>query len=99
MSPYPTSEDARRRLREAQRAEADALATVTRAQAARDRLQAKVDRADAEVAAAIQELAGVSGVERAAQLLGVTVREVRSLIRTAAQDRGLEAPPTASVLG
>lgn len=99
MSPYPTSEDARRRLREAQRAEADALSTVTRAQAARERLRAKVDRADAEVATAVQELAGVSGVDRAAQLLGVTAREVRSLARTAAQDRGLEAPPTASVLG
>lgn len=99
MSPFPTSEDARRRLREAQRAEADALSAVTRAQAARDRLQAKVDRADIEIADAVQALAGVSGLDRAAQLLGVTVREVRNLTRTATQDRSTEATSAASVLG
>lgn len=99
MSPFPTSEDARRRLREAQRAEADALSAVTRAQAARDRLQTKVDRADAKITDAVQSLAGVSGLDRAAQLLGVTVREVRSLTRKATQEHSTEATSAASVLG
>ncbi|GEM_PF-3773705 len=76
-------QDARERMRQAQREEATALAAVTGAQAARDRLQRKVDAADDGVAQAIARLASTSGVERAAVLLDEPVALVRRLAQSA----------------
>lgn len=77
MTAYPVTNDARQRLRRAQRAETEALAAVTRAQQARIRLQAKVDAADLAVAVAISRLVDVSGAERTAQLLDESTTAVR----------------------
>ncbi|MFC6706861.1 hypothetical protein [Flexivirga alba] len=83
MSAYPVNDNARQRLRDAQRAEAEALAAVTRAQLARSKLQTKVDASDLAVAAAIRRLVDVSGAERTAQLLDETTRAVRRWIHLA----------------
>ena len=88
MSRYPVNGDARQRLRDAQRAEADALAAVTRAQVARAKLQTKVDAADLAIASAISRLVGCSGVDRAAQLLDGSPGSVRRWIH-----HGDAAPP------
>lgn len=74
MSPFPTDPDARKRLHDAQRAEADALKAVELAARARDRVQAKLDTANAEVDRAKSTLVAVSGPWRAALLLNEDVR-------------------------
>lgn len=89
MNSLPTREDARRRLQEAQRAEAVALADTTKAYAARARVQHRVDSADAAIAEAVAKLAEVSGLERAAQLLDQPV----GLIKRAAQSSARSASP------
>ncbi|KGN29455.1 hypothetical protein N802_13640 [Knoellia sinensis KCTC 19936] len=52
MGTNPIRQDARRRLQEAQRAEAIALSDTTKAYAARARVQKRVDVADQDIAAA-----------------------------------------------
>ena len=56
MKTHPNREDARRRLHEAQRAEAAALAGTTKAYAVRARVQARVDAADQNIAEAVAKL-------------------------------------------
>lgn len=86
MSQYPASESARQRLREAQRLEGEALTAVTKALATRDRLAHKVEAVENVVAARVSTLVDVSGLERAAQLLGEPVNVVRRLSRRADSD-------------
>ena len=89
MNSHPTREEARRRLQEAQRAEAVALSETTKAYTARARVQERVDTADQAIAASIARVAEVSGLPRAAQLLdeplGVVKRAVRSCERNGSQ--------------
>ena len=75
--PISVSDDARQRLRDAQRAEAAALSVVTAATAARERLEPRITAADQRVDEAVAELVAVSGVDRTAQLLGEPVSAVR----------------------
>jgi len=89
LNSHPTREDARRRLQEAQRAEAVALADTTKAYAARARAQKRIDAADQVIADAVAKLAEVSGLDRAAHLLdeplGAVKRAVRSSERNGSQ--------------
>lgn len=82
MCPLPTDPEARRRLLEAQRAEADALKTVELAARARDRVQTKLDAAQAELDAAKASLIACSGVSRSAILLAEDKTSLRRLART-----------------
>lgn len=77
MTTVPIGSDARRRLQEAQRAESAALAATTKAYAALDRVQRRVEIAQGDVDRAVAALVDVSGVDRAAQLLGQPVGAVR----------------------
>lgn len=77
MTTVPIGSDARRRLQEAQRAESAALAATTKAYAALIRVQRRVETAQGEVDRAVAALVDVSGVDRAAQLLGQPVGVVR----------------------
>lgn len=79
----PTREDARRRLQEAQRAEASALTQTTNAYAARSRVQQRVDAADQVIAVSVARLAEVSGIDRAAQLLDQPVAVVKRAVQSA----------------
>lgn len=97
MDSLPTREDARRRLQEAQRAEAIALSNTTKAYAARARVQNRVDAADQIIANSVAALVEVSGLDRASQLLDqpVTVvkRAVQSVERNASSvDVGQSSP-------
>lgn len=83
MNSLPTREDARRRLQEAQRAEAVALADTTKAYAARARVQERVDAADQVVAQSIATLAEVSGLDRAAQLLDQPIGVIKRAVQSA----------------
>lgn len=83
MAAYPVDSKARQRLRDAQRAEAEALAAVTRAQRARMQLQTKVDASELAIAAAIRQLAEVSGADRAGQLLDESTTAVRRWVHLA----------------
>ena len=82
MCPLPVDPDARRRLQDAQRAEAEALKGVELATRARDRVQRKLDTANAELAAAKSTLIEGSGISRAALLLAEDESELRRLQRT-----------------
>lgn len=83
MCPLPVDPSARQRLLDAQRAEADALNVVERAQRARDRLQAKLDAAAAAVDDARYEVIKVSGLARAALLLNEEEAVLRRATRLA----------------
>lgn len=87
MRAHPTRENARRRLQEAQRAEAVALADTTRAYAARARIQKRVDTADENIAAAVAKLAEVSGLDRAAQLLDQPLGVVKRAVSSSERNR------------
>lgn len=87
----PRDARARERLREAQRQEAEALAGVCAAQDSLDKARAKheavlaaatamVDRAQTAVDAAQAALVAVSGVERAAMLLGMDIAGLRKVV-------------------
>jgi len=87
----PRDVHARERLRDAQRAESGAVAAVYTASGALERAFAKreaavaaanatVDRARAVLATAQAELVRVSGLDRAAALLGATKIELRRTI-------------------
>lgn len=83
MHSLPTREDARRRLHDAQRAEAVALAETTKAYAARTRVQQRVETADQVIAEAVAKLAEASGLDRAAQLLDLPVGLVKRAVQSA----------------
>ena len=96
-SGMPVGGDVRERLRAAQRAESEAIAAVQRAMAAeadaRARLervilrhQVEVSKAAGGVQAAQASLVQSSGLERAAALLNVTSKVLRSAVKEAAQD-------------
>lgn len=87
MKTHPNREDARRRLHEAQRAEAAALAGTTKAYAVRARVQARVDAADQDIAEAVAKLAEVSGLDRAAQLLDQPLGVVRRAVQSSERSR------------
>lgn len=83
MCPFPSSPESRRRLIEAQRAEADALKAVEIAARARNRVQAKLDVAQAELDVAKLALIECSGLTRAALLLAEDETDLRRIRRTA----------------
>lgn len=85
MCPLPTDPEARRRLLEAQRAEADALKTVELAARVRDRVQKKLDTAQIELNTAKASLIACSGVARAALLLAEDETSLRRLSRSTAR--------------
>jgi hypothetical protein len=93
-SGMPIGADVRERLRAAQRAESEAIAAVQRAQAieagARARLDAVILKHQAEVsrsARAVQTaqvgVVRTSGLERAAALLDMSPRDLRSAVKEA----------------
>jgi hypothetical protein len=94
-SGMPIGADVRERLRAAQRAESEAIAAVQRAQAieagARARLdevilkhQAEVSKSARVVQSAQAALVRTSGFERAAALLDVSLRDLRSAVKETA---------------
>jgi hypothetical protein len=84
MSRHQTDEAARRRLLDAQRAEARALRAVMTVARRRESLQERVDAVDGELAEAQATLASISGPARAATLLELDERELRQRIKRAA---------------
>jgi len=93
--PISLSDNARQRLRDAQRAEAAALSVVTAAAAARERLEPRITAADERVDDAVAELVAVSGVDRTAQLLGEPVVAIRGRLRRVGR-RSADDPHSAS---
>lgn len=91
MSPLPSDPIARNRLREAQRQEADALKAVELAGRTRDRVQGKLDSADADLVEAKLTLVSVSGLARAALLLGEGESSLRRFMRTATASASSES--------
>jgi hypothetical protein len=98
----PIDADVRERLRAAQRAEAEAIAAVQKALFAeattRARLnrvilrhQAGLSKAAHAVHAAQATLVRTSGLERAAALLGVSSRVLRSAVKDSALDSRVQA--------
>lgn len=94
--------DVRERLRAAQRAEAQAIAAVQKALAAEAeagarlegvilRHQAELSKAAHAVHAAQAALVRTSGLERAAALLGVSSRFLRSAVKESALDSRVQA--------
>ena len=83
MVRYTVDEEARRRLLDAQRAEALAMKAWSAASRRRERVQVAVDSANAALAQALLALVETSGVERAALLTGAPANEVRRAARRA----------------
>jgi hypothetical protein len=77
----PVDPDARKRLQDAQRAEADALKAVEVASRARDRVQRKLETANAELDDAKAILISGSGITRAALLLAEDETALRRIQR------------------
>lgn len=94
MSPHPIDQDVRRRLLEAQRAEADALKAVELAGRARDRAQKRLAEAQAELDDAKMVLVQCSGISRAALLLDEDVATIRRTTRTVAATRRAATRPS-----
>lgn len=105
----PLDERARHRLREAQQKESEAVAAVHAADAAKEAAQAKLDAlvrqhhsrietAEGLLNLAKAELVSVSGIERAAALLDLPAKVLRSAVRAADRTRAPEPAerPTAS---
>ena len=101
-SGIPVGVDVRERLRAAQRAEAQAIAAVQKAQAAEADARARLDeiilRHQTEVSNAARAVqvaqAGVvrtSGLERAAALLNLSPRVLRSAVRETAPNASVQA--------
>jgi hypothetical protein len=101
-SGVPVGSDVRERLRAAQRAEAGAIAAVQRAVAAEASTRARLDqvivRSQAELSkaahavhAAQATLVRTSGLERAAALLDVSSRVLRSAVKDSALDSRVQA--------
>ena len=83
--PYPVDHRARRRLMEAQRAETEALRDVGKAARRLESIAARMEAVDVELANAESDLVAVSGLPRAAQLLGMDPRELRRRLKRAAE--------------
>jgi hypothetical protein len=81
--PHPVRDDARARLRDAQKAEADALREVTAAEKVRDRARRALARAEQSLATAQAGLVKVSGADRAALLIDEPVGVLRTRLRQA----------------
>ena len=101
-SGIPVGVDVRERLRTAQRAEAQAIASVQKALAAEAEAGARLDeiilrhqaglsKAAHAVHAAQATLVRTSGLERAATLLGVSSRVLRSVVKDSALDGRVQA--------
>jgi hypothetical protein len=82
-TPHPVRDDARARLRDAQKAEADALREVTAAEKVRDRARRALARAEQSLATAQAGLVSVSGADRAALLIDEPVGVLRTRLRQA----------------
>lgn len=80
---YPVNDQARTRLREAQKLESKALQAVIAARKARDRQQQRLDAANRKVDVALVELVGTSGVWRASRLTGEDVKTLQAKARAA----------------
>lgn len=83
--PYPVDYRARHRLMEAQRAETEALRDVGKAARRLESIAARVEAVDLELANAESDLVAVSGLPRAAQLLGMEPRDLRRRVKWAAE--------------
>lgn len=79
----PVNDQARARLREAQKSEANALREVVGAQKARQRLQDRLHRVNSELDAKLVKLVESSGVARAARLTGEEPKSLREKARAA----------------
>ena len=101
-SGIPVGAEVRERLRTAQRAEAQAIASVQKALVAEAEAGARLDeiilrhqaglsKAAHAVHAAQATLVRTSGLERAAALLGVSSRVLRSAVKETAQDASAQA--------
>lgn len=77
----PVSDTARERLRDAQKAEANALRLVGAAEKVRERAQRALERAEHSLAQAQAGLVKVSGADRAALLLDEPVGALRTRLR------------------
>ena len=99
----PLDERARHRLREAQHKESEAVAAVHAAHAAKEAAQARLDAhvrqhhsrietAEQRLNLAKAELVSVSGIERAAALLDLPVKVLRTAVRAADVTRTPERP-------
>lgn len=80
---YPVNDQARNRLRDAQKSEAQALRAVLTAQKARDRQQDRLNQANRELDATHVKLIEVSGIWRAARLAGEDAKAMRDKARAA----------------
>ena len=89
---YPVDHQARLRLLEAQRAESQAIGDVSKVARRLDSLVARLDAIDLELAMAESDLVSVSGLSRAAELLGREPRELRRRVKLAAQAAGDDRP-------
>ena len=101
-SGIPIGVDVRERLRAAQRAEAQAIATVQKALAAEAEAGARLDdvifrhRAELSKAARLVHVAqaavvGTSGLDRAAALLDVSLRVLKSAVKESAHETSVQA--------
>jgi hypothetical protein len=70
---------------EAQRAETEALRDVGKAARRLESITARVEALDIELATAESDLVAVSGLPRAAQLLGMEPRELRRRVKQSAE--------------
>ena len=101
-SGIPVSVDVRERLRTAQRAEAQAIASVQKALAAEAEVGARLDeivlrrQAELSKAARLVHLAQAavvrtSGLDRAAALLDVSLRVLKSAVKESARETSVQA--------
>ena len=79
----PVNDAARERLRDAQKAEANALRLVGAAEKVRERAQRALEKAEHSLAQAQAGLVKVSGADRAALLLDEPVGALRTRLRQA----------------
>ena len=80
---HAIDEDARRRLLDAQRAEALALKAWAAAKRRREQLQVAVASSDAAVEGTLRALVKTSGADRASLLSGVPIVDLRRIVRRA----------------
>lgn len=92
---HPVDHEARQRLLEAQRAEADALRKVQAAARGCDAVRSRLATADAKLLEAQRRLVRTSGTARAALLLGVDEATLRRELRRTddTTERHTSSPP------
>lgn len=91
----PIDESARARLRAAQKAEAVALCKVEAANVVFERNKRLLTKAEESLATAQADLVDVSGMTRAAVLLGVSVEQLQRAVKAAKRRYAQQVPPTA----